>query len=198
MSDYYSKFPFVYIIPSPVTNTAVIGKKKSLFAEQGVSQHVISDNGGHFRSDPLRWCFDHVTSSPHYPQSNGFIERHVQTVKHTLEKVGLRSEVQMTLLVLRATPIDSHLPSPAELMYGIRVVSNLPVATWNASGKRCEIRPRLVQRQVTAKERHDVRGVTDLAEISIGEHVHTRHPVTHIWEPGRIAEKCLQPRSYSV
>ena len=49
--DYYSKFPFVYVIPSPVTSTAVITKMKSLFAEQGVPQRVISDNGGHFSSD---------------------------------------------------------------------------------------------------------------------------------------------------
>ena len=148
VSDYYSKFPFVYIIPSPVTSTAVIAKMKSLFAEQGVPQRVISDNGGHFSSDAFRrfadqWCFDHVTSSPHYPQSNGFIERHVQTVKHTLKKVWLRSDVKMALLVLRATPIDSHLPSPAELLYGRRVVSNLPIATRNATGKICEIRARL-------------------------------------------------------
>ena len=72
VSDYYSKFPFVYVIPSPVTSTAVIAKTKSLFAEQGVPQRVISDNGGHFSSDAFRrfanqWCFDHVTSSPYLP-----------------------------------------------------------------------------------------------------------------------------------
>ena len=78
------------------------------------------------------------------------------------------------------------------------MVSNLPVATWNASGKRCEIRGRLDQRQATAKERHDARGVTDLAELSRGQYVRTRHPVTHRWESGRIVKKCLQPRSYKV
>ena len=140
--------------PSPVTSATVIGKMKSFFDEQGVPQRVISDNGGHFSSDAFRrfagqWCFDHVTSSPHYPQSNGHIERYVQTVKRTLKKVGLRSDGQVTLLVLTATPIDSHLPSPAEVLYGRRVVSNLPVATWNASGERCEIRTRLDQRQAT-------------------------------------------------
>ena len=73
VSDYFnSKFPFVYMIPSPVTSTAIIGKMKSLFAEQGIPQRVISDNGGHFSSEAVRrfadqWCFDHVTSSPHYP-----------------------------------------------------------------------------------------------------------------------------------
>ena len=86
---------------------------KSLLAEQGVPQRVISDSGGHFSSGAFRrfsdqWCFDHVTSSPHYPQLNGHIERQVQTVKRTLKKVGFRSDVQMALLVLRATPIYSH------------------------------------------------------------------------------------------
>ena len=151
-----------------MTSTTVIVKMKSLFSEQGVPQRMISEIGGHFSSDAFRrfadqWCFDHVTSSPHYHKSNGFIEWHVQTVKHTLKKVGPRSDVQMALRVLRATPIDSHLPSPAELLHGRRVVSNLHVATWNANGKRCEIRARLDQRQATAKERHDARGVTDLA-----------------------------------
>ena len=191
------------MIPSPVTSTAVIAKMKSLFAEQGVPQRVISDNGGYFSSDAFRrfadqWCFDHVTSSPHNPQSIGFIERNVQTVKQTLKKVGPRADVQMALLVLRATPIDSHLPSTAELLYGRRVVANLPVATWNASGERCEIRARLDQRQATTKDHHDARGVTDLAELSRGQHVHTRHPITHRWVPGHIAEKCSQPCSYRV
>ena len=45
VSDYYSKFPFVYAITSPVTSAAVISKMKSLFAEQGVPQRAVSDNG---------------------------------------------------------------------------------------------------------------------------------------------------------
>ena len=129
VTDYYSKFPFVYMIPSAVTSIAAIGNIKSLFSEQGVPQRVISYNGGQFGSDAIRrfadqWCFDHVTTSPHYPHSNGFIERHVQTAKHTLGKVGHRSNVQMALLSRRATPIDCHHPSPAELLYGRRVLSN--------------------------------------------------------------------------
>ena len=104
----------------------------------------------------------------------------------------------MALLVLRATPIDSHLPSSAELLYGRIVVSNLPIATRNATGKICEIRAHLDQRQATAREQHDARSVRDLSQLSRGEHVRTRHPVTHSWEPGRIVEQCQQPRSYQV
>ena len=84
---------------------------KSLFAE------------GHFRSDAFgrfadQWCFDHVTSSPNNSQSNCHIECHVQTVNRTLKKGGARYDVHIALLVLMATPIDSHLPSTAELLYG--------------------------------------------------------------------------------
>ena len=82
----------------------------------------------------------------------------------------------MAQLVLRATPIDSHLPSPAELLYGRRVVSNLPVATSNATGSRCAIRTRLDERQASAKEHHDARGVTDLPVLSRHAHA-TRTPI---------------------
>ena len=63
---------------------------------------------------------------------------------------------------------------------------------WQEMRNSCSPRP------VTAKERHDARGVIDLAELSRGQHFRTRHPITHRWEPGRIADKCLQPRSYRV
>ena len=45
---------------------------------------------------------------------------------------------------------------------------------------------------------HDARGVRDLSQLSRGEHVRTRHPVTHRWEMGRIVEQYQQPRSYQV
>ena len=109
--DYYSKFPFVYNIDGQVTSDAVIKRMKGVFAEQGCPTRVVSDNGGHYSSFAFRkfaeaWGFDHVTSSPHYPQSNGFIERQIQTVKATMKKVAMtKSDLQMALLVLRATPV---------------------------------------------------------------------------------------------
>ena len=56
----------------------------------------------------------HVTSSPHYPRSNGFIESQVKIVKRTLEKVAKdNGDPHLALLYLRSTPVDSKLPSPA-------------------------------------------------------------------------------------
>ena len=77
-------------------------------------------------------------------------------------------------------------------------MSNLPVAISNASGPRCAIRTRLDERQASAKEHHDARGVTDLPVLSRGQIVRTRHPDTHRWEPARIVNACQQPRSSDV
>ena len=48
---------------------------RSQFARHRVPKLVMSDNGpqfsrGEFREFAQRWDFDHVTSSPRYPQSN--------------------------------------------------------------------------------------------------------------------------------
>ena len=108
-----------------------------------------------------QWCFDHVTSSPNNPQSNGHIEWHVQTVKRMLKKGGVRYDVHIALLVLMATPIDSHLPSTAELLYGSKnnVYSE---CQWHEMRNSHH----LGQRQATSKERHDARGVTQIWQNS--------------------------------
>ena len=77
---YYSKYPFVRKMRKPCTSHAVVAVTKGLLSEQGVPEKIISDNGRHFdcvnyRSFAETWGFDHITSFPHYPQSNGFIER---------------------------------------------------------------------------------------------------------------------------
>ena len=115
------------------TGNTVVNFTKCVFSEQGVPEVIISDNGPHYDCKSYRefskeWDFRHITSSPRYPQSNGFIERQVQTVKHTLDKAKKSGQdPHMSLLCLRSTPVDSQLPSPAELLYQRKIQSNLPI-----------------------------------------------------------------------
>ena len=79
----------------------------------------------------------HVTSSPHYPQSNGQVERMVQTIKGLLMK---SDDPCPALLAYRLTPFPWCELSPAELLMGRRLRSGVPLAKtllmpeWKTSG----------------------------------------------------------------
>ena len=64
---------------------------KSMFAKHGIPVKVMSDQGPQYSSSEFEdfakmWGFEHQTSSPYYPSSNGLAERTVQTVKNILKK----------------------------------------------------------------------------------------------------------------
>ncbi|CAB3995793.1 Retrovirus-related Pol poly from transposon [Paramuricea clavata] len=133
VSDYYSKYPFVRKIPKGQSNRkTIIAVLKHIFIEQGISEVVRSDNGSHYSSKDYRefaneYGFQIVTSSAHYPRSNGYIESQVKTVKAILAKAKKAdTDPNIALLCLRSTPIDNELPSPAEPLMKMKLQDNLP------------------------------------------------------------------------
>ena len=131
IADYYSKFPNVRKMPRPCLSSSVVSLTKQIFSETGVPSRVVSDNGPHFASAyyadlSRKMSFRHVTSSPRYPRSNGFVERQIQTVKHVMKKARQSGQdLDLALLCLRITAIDSKLPSPTELLNGRKAQSTL-------------------------------------------------------------------------
>ncbi len=62
---------------------SIIVALKSIFARHGVPSILVSDNWPQFASKEMQeiavtYSFQHITSSPHYPQSNGLAERTVK------------------------------------------------------------------------------------------------------------------------
>ena len=97
---------------------------KQVFSEYGVPQTVMTDNGPPFSSKKFaafanQYHFDHIMSSPCYLQSTGFIERMVQTAKQSMRKcAAARHDPSLAMLIYRATPLTSSIPSPEELFNG--------------------------------------------------------------------------------
>ena len=152
--DYFSKFPFMF---SCKTSWGSLKDHLiDLFSNKGFPKEVISDNGSPFNSQEFAdYLSSHSvkhTSSPHYPQSNGFIECHIQTVKNLLYKAmdaGTRS-FQEVLSELRATKIGNDLPSPAEILHGRSLITGEPVTVDHA-----KIKAVLIGRQIKDSQQYN-------------------------------------------
>ena len=202
VADYYSKYPFVYKLPS-TEGTTISRCLKSLFAEQGVPAILRSDNGPQFSSNSFRkfadeYGFRHVTSSPHYPRSNGFIESQVKIVKKSLAKAkksGL--DPALALFRLRTTPIDGKSKLPAELLFGRQLQYNLPSCrARNAS--EADHFEHLAAKQEQQKTYYDERArATPLSPVVPSQPVVIRNESTNKWEPA-IVKSSDQHRSAIV
>ena len=119
--DYFSKFPFLY--RAKTLFWSLRDRLIDLFSIEGYPDEIVSDNGPPFQSKEFAKFLSglgikHTTSSPGYPCSNGFIERHIQTVKNMLSKSSNTRSFQEVLADLRTTRIGMGLPSPAEILHG--------------------------------------------------------------------------------
>jgi transposase InsO family protein len=126
--DYFSRYPEVVKVTS-TTSASIIAVLKSIFARHGIPEIVRSDNGpqyssAEFMSFASSYGFQHITSSPKFPQSNGQAERCVQTVKNLLKK---SDDPNVALLSYRSTPLSWCDLSPAELCMGRRLRTSLPL-----------------------------------------------------------------------
>ncbi|XP_038064887.1 uncharacterized protein LOC119735255 [Patiria miniata] len=146
------------------------------------------------------WSVTHVTSSPRYPRSNGMAERTVRTVKSVMKKcheTGL--DINKAMLLLRATPIDAHLPSPPEILFGrpphTTLPSRDPTGTYQ---KPLEVNDRLASRRDEMKANHDKHAGPDLPSLYVGQKVRILDQPNKSWTPGEVTKVCKEPRSYEV
>ena len=125
--DYFPRFPEVIKLTC-TTSKSIISALKSIFSRHGIPAVLISDNGPQFDSMTMKafaseYSFKHTTSSPHYPQSNGHVERAVKTVKQLLNQ---STDPYMTMLSYRSTPLPWCGLSPAQLLMGRHIRTDVP------------------------------------------------------------------------
>ena len=131
--DYYTKMPFIRKIPLSHCNAAkTILFLKELFFKYGILETIRSDNDPQFASHQFtefakEWNFDHTTSSPRKPRSNGKAEAAFKVAKGLLNHTKYSGQdPYLALLAYRSTPFDANLCSPAEMLYQRVIRTTVP------------------------------------------------------------------------
>ena len=134
---------------------------KTIFARHGIPTSVIADNmpfnSKMFKQFASQWNFTLTTSSPHFPQSNGFAERNVQTIKSLFKKANeAGSDEYLALLEFRNTPVTGLSESPAQLSMGRRLRSSLPMISSTLKPTSADhVKEKLMEWQVRQKGYYD-------------------------------------------
>ena len=86
VADYYSRYPEVIRLTS-TTSASIITAMKSVFSWHGIPHTVVSDNGPQYVSAEMKkfsslYEFNHVTTNPHYPQSNGLLKGQLKPLRN--------------------------------------------------------------------------------------------------------------------
>ena len=198
--DYYSRYIDIVHLQR-LTSKTVIAKMKNWFAGHGIPEVVISDNGTQFSSSEFQsfaedWNFQHITTSPHYPQANGAAERAVHTAKDILKQ----ADVFKALLAYHTTPIPEPGASPAELALSRKPRTTLPVHPRLLLPRLID-RDTLLERDIAFKSRQKTtfdrhHGVQPLPTLLPGDPVRIKLDGEKGWkQPAVVVEPCAR-RSY--
>lgn len=199
--DYFSRYIEVQSLTS-TTSASIIRSLKSIFARHGLPTTVMSDNGPQYSSQEFssfaeEYQFEHMTSSPHYPQANGLAERAVRTIKGLLQK---STDPYLALLAYRSTPLPWCGLSPAQLLMGRNIRSTIPQVPqcfepeWSYLPEFREKDAQEKRKQKTNFDlRHRARPLPPL------------EPEQNVWvrtdgrvDPGHVVNPTSAPRSYMV
>ena len=187
IGDYFSKYLIIRRLPNSSTH-AVIKELGLVFTELGRPFVLRSDNGPCYSSREFRnflnfYQVDHVTSSPHYPQSNGFAEALVGIAKKLMDKSLKEGKPwNFGLLQYRTTRISSTLPSPLEMLTRRKPCLNLPQVP-SSIGHNMDtsrIRKELLRRQPTTSTS------TGATELEPGQPVFVKEVHGNVWRTATI------------
>ena len=179
------------MLPSQCNTAKTISVLKELFSEHGIPETLRSDNGPQFASHLFaefakEWNFDHNTSSPRNPRSNGQAETAVKIVTGLLNHAKYSGEdPYLALLAYRSTPIDAHLRSPAEMLYQRTIHTTLPQRIRHKDVHAADDCDQLNQHATQIAEYHD-RHCRHKSPLYAGQTVSILNDARTLWLPAKV------------
>lgn len=194
--DYFSGYLMVDRLPS-ITSQAVESALTRNFQKFGLFETLMTDNGPCFASQAFsQFCnkmdVHHITSSPHYHQSNGRVERSIQTVRQLMNKCKSEGDFTLGLIAYHDTPITDTLPGPAELLFGRRLNSRLsPLRTPSSL---------TTDQKTNLNERRAAHLMPPRPQMSLAadQPVWVQDPNSKKWRPGTAQQPDEAPHSWWV
>ena len=192
--DHTSHYPVVCKLTS-MTGQHIASQFQLICSEYGWPETIVSDNGPCYTSEiftnhMIEYNVNHITSLPHYLQSNGLAEKYVQIVKNLFHKAKEEGkDLYRCLMVYCNTPLSSNLQSPMQILASRSARSNLPMS--NAARRQksldCEhLRTQCKNEQVPSHDLH------------LDQAVMYQDPNDKRWYPATITRLCQEPRSYLI
>ena len=173
------------------------------FARHGIPDVLITDNGTQFSSSEFAkfaevWKFEHKTSSPHHPQSNGKVENAVKICKNLLKKARADNrDPLLAFLDWRNTPTEGLGTSPVQRLMGRRTRTLLPTHTKLLKSQLdSETEAKLAQPKQKQELQYNKKSQT-LPPIQPGQAIRMKLPGNTKWSLGSCV-KALPNRSYEV
>ena len=133
---------------------------------------------------------NHITSSPHYPLSNGLAEKFVQTVKSLFYKAREEgADLYKVLMIYQNTPLTSNIQSPMQILQNRAASSQLPMSNSARRQLGLETKKLRIKMKNENLPSHDLHLDQD---IMMQDHA------SKGWSPVVITRLCKEPRSYQV
>ena len=175
-----------------MTGQHIASQFKLICSEYGWPETIVLDNGPCYASEIFtnlmsEYNVNHITSSPHYPQSNGLAEKYVQIVKSLFYKAKEEcKDLYKCLMVYHNTPLSSNLKLPMQILASRSARSNLPMsnAAREQKGLDCEhLGTQPKNEQVPSHDLH------------LDQAVMYQDPNYKRWYLATITRLCQEPRS---
>ena len=192
--NYTSRFPIVHKLTSTMAQQ-VASQMKLIFSEFGWPETIISDNSPCYSAETftklmIDYNVNHITSSPHYLQSNGLAQKNVQIVKNLFYKAKVEgTDLYKNLMIYRNTPLSHKLQSPIQILQAWAARTQLPMPSV------ARIQQGLGSEQLRVSNKYDHLPTHD---FHMGQSVMYLNPMNKRWYPTTIMNLCQEPQSYKI